>query len=144
MRIYLLSFIAAIFICFAVSAVSNLMLAWAGDELELVEDTKTLFSSILAGGSLFGILLVVPIFSSLLPASVLTLERSDRSSQFPACLPPTRLQIYLSKLIVIAVVVFSGLFSRICAGEKVSGTVLTPFLPHSRVLQSARPQARRR
>jgi len=82
------------------------MLAWAGDELELVEDTKTLFSSILAGGSLFGILLVVPIFSSLLPASVLTLERSDRSSQFPACLPPTRLQIYLSKLIVIAVVVF--------------------------------------
>ncbi|MFO0264519.1 MAG: hypothetical protein ACK53V_23065, partial [Planctomycetota bacterium] len=102
MRIYLLSFIAAIFICFAVSAVSNLMLAWAGDELELVEDTKTLFSSILAGGSLFGILLVVPIFSSLLPASVLTLERSDRSSQFPACLPPTRLQIYLSKLIVIA------------------------------------------
>jgi ABC-type transport system involved in multi-copper enzyme maturation permease subunit len=106
LRIYLLSFIAAIFICFAVSAVSNLMLAWAGDELELVEDTKTLFSSILAGGSLFGILLVVPIFSSLLPASVLTLERSDRSSQFPACLPPTRLQIYLSKLIVIAVVVF--------------------------------------
>ncbi len=110
LRIYLRSFISAIFICFAVSVVWNLMLAWAGNEL--VEDTKTLFSSILAGGSMFGILLVVPIFSSLLPACALTLERSDRSSQFLACLPPTRLQIYLSKLIVIAVVVF--FFFSVC------------------------------
>jgi hypothetical protein len=132
LRIYLRSFIAAIFICFAVSAVSNLMLAWAGEEL--VEDTKTLFSSILSGGSMFGILLVIPIFSSLLPASVLTLERSDRSSQFLACLPPTRLQIYLSKLIVIAVVVF--FFFSVC--------LLTWFLANQLFHETALDEESRR
>ena len=132
LRIYIRSFIAAIFICFAVSAVWNLMLAWAGNEL--VADTRTLFTSILAGGSMFGILLVVPIFSSLLPASALTLERSDRSSQFLACLPPTRLQIYLSKLIVIAVVVF--FFFSVC--------LLTWFLAHQLFHEIALDEVRSR
>ena len=104
LRIYLRSFVAAIAFFFAFSAGFNLVLAWKGNEL--VEDSKMLVTSILAGGSMCGILIVIPVFSSLLPASVLTLERSDRSSQFLACLPPTRMQIYLSKLIVVAVVVF--------------------------------------
>lgn len=110
MRIYLRSFVTAIVFCFAFSASWNLVLAWKGNEL--VEDSKTLVTLILAGGSMCGILIVIPVFSSLLPASVLTLERSDRSSQFLACLPPTRMQIYLSKLIVVAVVVF--FFFSVC------------------------------
>lgn len=41
------------------------------------------------------------IFAALLAASVFTLERSDRSAEFLACLPPTRMQNLISKLIVV-------------------------------------------
>jgi hypothetical protein len=41
------------------------------------------------------------ILASLLAGSVFTLERSDRSAEFLACLPPTRMQNLVSKLIVV-------------------------------------------
>jgi ABC-type transport system involved in multi-copper enzyme maturation permease subunit len=41
------------------------------------------------------------VFAALLAGSVFTLERSDRSAEFLACLPPTRMQNLLSKLIVL-------------------------------------------
>jgi hypothetical protein len=41
------------------------------------------------------------VFAALLAASVFTLERGDRSAEFLACLPPTRMQNLISKLIVV-------------------------------------------
>lgn len=109
LRIYLRFLAGSIIACFVAPTVTNVLVARGGGEL--LNESVMLVSASLAGGSLLGLIAVV-VFSALLSASVLTLERSDRSSQFLACLPPTRFQIYLSKLIVILGVV--SFFLAIC------------------------------
>jgi len=106
LRVYLLALVGAIAVCFLGAAIS---IFWTAREVdELFRNYGMMVAAILAPGSLLGIFVVV-IFSPLLSGSVLTLERSDRSSQFLACLPPTRLQSYLSKLIVVASTVLFSL-----------------------------------
>lgn len=55
---------------------------------------------VMSRGSKFGFS-ATAVFAALLAGSVFTLERSDRSAEFLACLPPTRMQNLLSKLIVL-------------------------------------------
>jgi len=106
LRFYLQFLIGAIVACFLGTAISIFWIAREVDEL--FRNYGIMVAAILAPGSLLGIFVVV-IFSPLLSGSMLTLERSDRSSQFLACLPPTRLQNYLSKLIVVASTVLFSL-----------------------------------
>jgi ABC-type transport system involved in multi-copper enzyme maturation permease subunit len=54
----------------------------------------------LAGASIYGLVLTC-LFSSIIAASTIALERSDRSSEFLACLPPTRWQNLSSKLLIL-------------------------------------------
>ena len=97
LRLYLRSLVGALIACFVAAAI---LIFWdVRDAGQSFADSRFMIASILAGGSLPG-LIVVTIFSALLSGSIITLERSDRSSQFLACLPPRRLQNYLSKLVV--------------------------------------------
>ncbi|MFN9433749.1 MAG: hypothetical protein ACK6DC_02270 [Planctomycetota bacterium] len=106
LRLYLRSLVVALIACFAGTAIP---IYFDAREAGLsFADSRIMIASILAGGSLLG-LIVVSIFSALLSGSIITLERSDRSSQFLACLPPTRFQNYLSKLIVVASAVLLSL-----------------------------------
>ncbi|MFN7289664.1 MAG: hypothetical protein ACK5YR_01100 [Pirellula sp.] len=99
LRLYLRSLVGALIACFVAAAI---LIFWDIREVgQSFADSRFMIASILAGGSLPG-LIIVTIFSALLSGSIITLERSDRSSQFLACLPPTRLQNYLSKLVVVA------------------------------------------
>jgi hypothetical protein len=104
LRLYLRSMVGALIACFVASAI--LIFSAAREGIEPFKSCGMFFmvAAILATGVSLGFIVVV-IFSSLLSGSVITLERSDRSSQFLACLPPSRLRNYLSKLIVIASVV---------------------------------------
>ena len=106
LRLYLRSLVGALIACFVAAAI---LIFWdVRDAGQSFADSRFMIASILAGGSLPG-LIVVTIFSALLSGSIITLERSDRSSQFLACLPPTRLQSYLSKLVVVASAVLLSL-----------------------------------
>jgi len=104
LRLYLRSLVGALTACFVASAI--LIFSAAREGIEPFKNCGMFFmvAAILATGVSLGFVVVI-IFSSLLSGSVITLERSDRSSQFLACLPPSRLRNYLSKLIVIASVV---------------------------------------
>lgn len=106
LRLYLRSLVGALLACFVVAAIA--IYFDAREAGQSFADPRIMIASILAGGSLLG-LIVVSIFSALLSGSIITLERSDRSSQFLACLPPTRFQNYLSKLIVVASAVLLSL-----------------------------------
>ena len=106
LRLYLRSLVGALIACFVLAAIT---IYFDAREAGLsFADPRIMIASILAGGSLLG-LIVVSIFSALLSGSIITLERSDRSSQFLACLPPARFQNYLSKLIVVASTVLLSL-----------------------------------
>ena len=106
LRLYLRSLVGVLIACFVAAAI---LIFWDVREAgQSFADSRFMIASILAGGSLPG-LIVVTIFSALLSGSIITLERSDRSSQFLACLPPTRLQSYLSKLVVVASAVLLSL-----------------------------------
>ena len=104
LRLYLRGLVGALIACFVASTI--LIFSAAREGIEPFKNCGMLFmiAGILATGVSLGIVVVI-IFSSLLSASVITLERGDRSSQFLACLPPSRLRNYLSKLIVVASVV---------------------------------------
>jgi hypothetical protein len=106
LRLYLRGLVGALIACFTVAAIA--IYVDAREAVQSFVDSRTVIASILAGGSLLG-LIVVSIFSALLSGSIITLERSDRSSQFLACLPPMRFQNYLSKLIVVASTVLLSL-----------------------------------
>ena len=106
LRLYLRSLVGALIACFVAAAI---LIFWDIREVgQSFADSRFMIASILAGGSLPG-LIIVTIFSALLSGSIITLERSDRSSQFLACLPPTRLQNFLSKLVVVASAVLLSL-----------------------------------
>lgn len=69
----------------------------------LDEAQKQLPSQLLttfAGASVYGLILSC-LFSAITAASTIALERSDRSCEFLACMPPTRLQNLMSKQLVL-------------------------------------------
>lgn len=76
-------------------------------ETYLEEDRKKLASQVLTtlvASSIHGLILSC-LFAAIIAASAIALERSDRSAEFLACLPPTRRQNLLSKLLLILSVV---------------------------------------
>jgi len=116
LRLYLRSLVGALIACFVAAAILIFWAAREGGELfKNYEMMVSMVAAILAAGVLLGFVVVI-LFSSLLSGSVITLERGDRSSQFLACLPPSRLRNYLSKLIVIASVVLLTLSILLIAG----------------------------
>lgn len=69
----------------------------------LEEETQTLAARslvTLAGGSNMGFMLT-GLFAAIIGGSTIALERSDRSSEFLACLPPSRWQNLASKVVVL-------------------------------------------
>jgi hypothetical protein len=102
LRSYLFALVVVLLLCFISSGVVMIM------NLEDIEDfwhkSTVIFAEILSGG-VFLSMIVSLVFASLLSGSTVTLERADRSSQFLASLPPTRLQIFSSKLLVVLSVV---------------------------------------
>lgn len=68
------------------------------------------------------------LLGALLAASALTLERSDRSVEFLACLPPTRWQNLSSKLVVVCSVVLSMVAIHIA-----TITIAYQLIPYVRV-----------
>ncbi|MDX1926466.1 MAG: hypothetical protein SFV81_08110 [Pirellulaceae bacterium] len=98
LRIYLRSAAATTVACYLFMGVLATILTTYQDPAMQAATTRALM--ILAGGSNFGFS-ATAFFAALLAGSVFTLERSDRSAEFLACLPPTRLQNLASKLAVV-------------------------------------------
>ena len=86
--------------------------------------TRTLLA--LAGGSNLGFM-ATGFFAALLAGSVFTLERSDRSSEFLACLPPTRMQNLISKLAVVFGTV--GAMIAVHLATNLVAYQIVPFVP---------------
>ncbi len=80
----------------------------------------------LRGGSALG-LIGATFFSALLAGSVLTLERADRSAEFLACLPPSRMQNLLSKLAVVFGI--SVLMSGVHVLASIVADSMLPYIP---------------
>ncbi len=78
----------------------------------------------LAGGSNFGFS-ATTFFAALLAGSVFTLERSDRSAEFLACLPPTRMQNLISKTSVVLGAV--GAMSAVHGISNLAAHQILPF-----------------
>lgn len=98
LRYYLRSAVVVTICCYLVPAI-------ALNFLEISPDPDTprgtaISLLVLVAGRNFGFI-STGIFSALMAGSVFTLERSDRSAEFLACLPPTRRQNLVSKLSVI-------------------------------------------
>ena len=100
LRTYLRSAIFATLACYLASIALVLIMIYYEDENAQNGASRALL--ICKGGSNCGFVATY-FFAALLAGSVFTLERSDRSAEFLACLPPTRLQNLMSKLAVVLV-----------------------------------------
>lgn len=98
LRTHLRSFVITSILCY-VSA-GAVTLANLEKTENIWEESTAIIAATLAGGSFLSIC-ATSVFAALLSGSTITLERSDRSSQFLAYLPPTRLQIFFSKMVVV-------------------------------------------
>jgi ABC-type transport system involved in multi-copper enzyme maturation permease subunit len=98
LRVYLRSAAMTSIVCYLFMGVLVVILTTYQDPGMQTIAARTLY--ILASGSNFGFV-ATSFFAALLGGSVFTLERSDRSSEFLACLPPTRMQNLISKLTVV-------------------------------------------
>lgn len=83
----------------------------------------------LAGGSQIGFV-ATGLLGALLAGSAISLERSDRSVEFLACLPPTRQQNLISKIMVVGSLLL--LMISIHVGCNFSAHQLIPFVPSER------------
>lgn len=102
LRNYLRGFAGALLICFVAAGIITIMTL---ENAEIIwKESTAIFATTLSGGSFLSIIVSL-VFASLLAGSVVPLERADRSSQFLACLPPTRFQIFSSKLLVVVCIV---------------------------------------
>lgn len=81
----------------------------------------------LRGGSNLG-LSVAAFCAVLMAGSVFTLERADRSAEFLACLPPTRMQHLLSKMTIL----FGPTVIMVCI-HMVASMLSDMLLPHVRM-----------
>ena len=97
LRTYLRCAAAATICCYLVSGIIVVVMSGYQDALAQGWMHRTLMT--LQGGSTYGFVLTA-FFAAMLAGSIFTLERSDRSAEFLACLPPTRHQNLISKLTV--------------------------------------------
>jgi ABC-type transport system involved in multi-copper enzyme maturation permease subunit len=81
---------------------------------------------VLALGSNLGFLSTA-FMAALMAGSVFTLERSDRSAEFLACLPPTRKQNLVSKLSVVLVPIGLMIFVHILTNIAELNSVISNF-----------------
>lgn len=88
LRNYWRSAAVATIVCYAIAAVFVVWLTEYQDESMQQIGARSFL--VLGVGSRIGMVVTV-IFTVALAGSVFTLERSDRSAEFLACLPPTRL-----------------------------------------------------
>lgn len=98
LRIYLRSAIFTTVACYALFGLFVVIVTNYNDERMQSLTTRVMMT--LKSGSVGGFNAVC-FFAALLAGSAFTLERSDRSAEFLACLPPTRLQNLISKMIVV-------------------------------------------
>lgn len=124
LRVYLRSAIFATVACYLVSVIMVVIMAYYEDGNAQSGANRALL--ICKGGSTCGFPATY-FFAALLAGSVFTLERSDRSSEFLACLPPTRMQNLVSKLIVVF-----GSTVMMIAVHLLFGCVAHLFLPFVR------------
>ena len=124
LRFYLRSAIATIIACYLLAGMV-VMLSQYQDAAKQSLTSRTFFT--LAVGSIYGIG-ITGFFAALLAGSVFTLERSDRSAEFLACLPPTRLQNLVSKLTVVL-----GATTAMLALPIISSAVANQMFPYVQV-----------
>jgi hypothetical protein len=102
LRICLRFFVGALLLCFFIAGA--ITIAYLEETEKIWDESTAVIAATLSGGSFLGISTSI-VFAALFSGSAVTLERSDRSSQFLAYLPPTRFQIFSSKLMVVSSVV---------------------------------------
>jgi ABC-type transport system involved in multi-copper enzyme maturation permease subunit len=98
LRLYLRSAFVATVGCYLLMAI--LAVIFTNFQDERAQSLANLAMLSFSGGSNGGFPTTY-FFAALLAGSVFTLERSDRSAEFLACLPPTRMQNLVSKLTVV-------------------------------------------
>lgn len=114
LRFYLRSAIATIIACYLVCAGMVVMLSQYQDAAKQSLTSRTFLT--LAVGSIYGIG-TTGFFAAILAGSVFTLERCDRSAEFLACLPTTRMQNLVSKMTVVLVATTAMLAVHIIASS---------------------------
>ena len=100
LRIYLRISLATSFVIYPVA----FGIVWWFTEYYLDESRQTLVARslvTLTGASNTGLILT-NLFAAIIAASAFALERTDRSAEFLACLPPTRWQNLASKVVVLS------------------------------------------
>ena len=97
LRTYLRMAFLATLLCYVISGILTVVTSGYLDEASRRLLPRTFGT--LQGGSNIGYA-IAAFFAAMIAGSVFTLERSDRSAEFLACLPPTRKQNLASKLIV--------------------------------------------
>jgi ABC-type transport system involved in multi-copper enzyme maturation permease subunit len=98
LRLYLRSALVATAGCYVIMAVLTVIFSSYQEESAQSLSNRAFLTCM--GGSNGG-LGITYFFAALLAGSIFTLERSDRSAEFLACLPPTRMQNLISKLTVV-------------------------------------------
>ena len=125
LRIYVRTSIVATIACYFVTGV---FAVWTTHYMDIAAQrplARLLMT--LAGASYIGMLLTL-FLSALLAGSVFTLERSDRSAEFLACLPPSRWQNLISKLTVVFLIILTHLIVHLSAALAVQS-----LLPYQRL-----------
>lgn len=102
LRFYLFALVVALLLCFVFAGIVTIMIL--ENKANIWDESTVIFAATLSGGSFLSFFVNL-VFASLFSGSTVPLERADRSSQFLASLPPTRLQIFSSKLLVVLSVV---------------------------------------
>ncbi|HBE67956.1 MAG TPA: hypothetical protein DDW52_07385 [Planctomycetaceae bacterium] len=131
LRNYWRSAVIATVGCYAVNAI---MITWL-THYQAVEMQSLAVRSllILQAGSTVGNGVAV-LFAALLAGSVFTLERADRSAEFLACLPPTRRDNLISKMVVVFGTTIIMFLIHIFAG-----VIVTYMLPYVRTTTQLLP-----
>lgn len=102
LRFYLFTLVVALLLCFVSAGIVTMVIL--ENKANIWDESTVIFAATLSGG-IFLSFFVNLVFASLFSGSTVPLERADRSSQFLASLPPTRLQIFSSKLLVVLSIV---------------------------------------
>lgn len=132
LRNYWRSAAVATIVCYAIAAVFVVWLTEYQDESMQQIGARSFL--VLGVGSRIGMVVTV-IFTVALAGSVFTLERSDRSAEFLACLPPTRLMNLSSKMGIVfgAALLMTGVHWLAILME----LMLVPYVPATNIFGTA-------
>lgn len=125
LRVYIRSSMVVTAGCYVLAIALTLWLT-SYQEQTMQTLVQRTFLSLSVGGR-FGFI-ASGLLGALLAGSALTLERSDRSVEFLACLPPTRWQNLTSKLVVVTSVVMSMVTIHL-----VTTSIASQMIPYVRV-----------